>query len=191
MSPLTSGVLMTPLLCMFLSQGRGRRGEEGMREDKEGRRVCVSESQRVGEKEGERERGDSQVSRPISRTGRAQPLRQSVLGDKPFLLPWCRFFLFKAFRKEEKSPSSPICLSHSREFSGMEKEPKWHLFAVKNRRRRKALSAGKCGSRRGRLSPAAAAPVTNTGVMTLGHLIKSAALGPATLYPGVTASFFN
>lgn len=44
---------------------------------------------------------------------------------------------------------------------------------------------------RGRLSPAAAAPVTNTGVMTLGHLIKSAALGPATPYPGVTASFFN
>lgn len=70
----------------------------------------------------------------------------------------------------------------------MEKEPKWHLFAVKNRRR-KALSAGKC-PRLGE-GPSPARPVINTDVMTLGRLIKSAAPGPATPYPAVTASFFN
>lgn len=72
----------------------------------------------------------------------------------------------------------------------MEKEPKWHLFAVKSSRREAPL-AGKCPSPSERPPPAAAAPLINTDVMTLGRLIKSAALGPATPHPRVTASFFN
>ena len=72
----------------------------------------------------------------------------------------------------------------------MEKEPKWHLFAVKSSRR-EAPSAGKRPSFSERPPPAAAAPLINTDVMTLGRLIKSAALGPATPHPRVTASFFN
>lgn len=64
----------------------------------------------------------------------------------------------------------------------MEIEHMGHWFAVKNRRRKP------CQLENVRVT-GNSSPLPD--VMILGHLIKSAALGPATPYPGVTASFFN
>ena len=105
------------------------------------------EHERVREREeGKRERG------AFSRVGLGRlglgPLRQSLLEDKPSLLPRLQtrqLFMLKLSERSRhdlatehtyrKSPSWPICSSHCKEFSGMEKEPKWHLFAVKSSRR--------------------------------------------------------
>lgn len=138
------------------------------------------------------ERGAPHVSDPISRAGEGLswgPSRKVLLRIKPPLpqVPrGCTFsLLLRLLEERRESPSSSIGLSHSREFSGTEKGPQRHLIAVKSRRR-EALSAGKCPRVGEGSSPAASRPAT-----TLGRLIKSAALGPATPAPALTAPFFN